>query len=374
MSEVLALAKKLIAIPSITPNDLGCQNLIQQELEIAGFEFKTFHTNGVSNLFAWHGEGKPSLFFAGHTDVVPPGPLDQWSHPPFSPIEKDGYLYGRGAADMKSSLGAMVLSARDFVLQHPQHKGMIGFVITSDEEGPAIDGTVKIIEYLKESNIIPTYVVVGECSSNEKMGDAIKIGRRGSLHGEITIMGKQGHIAYPREAENAIHLCFKAFEQLALTEWDKGNTYFSPTTFQFYEIKSGVAGNVIPGILTAKFNFRFAPTSRAEDLQGRVQEILNQHHLKYSTQFTISSHPYFTGICELSDVVSRSIEKKTGIKPDLNTFGGTSDGRFFASLGAQIIELGPVNKTIHKINECTNIKELEDLQSIYSNIIATLLL
>jgi len=370
MTDVIEFTKQLISKASITPLDMGCQELIMQELQAAGFQFKSLPSNGVQNLFAWHGTGKPSLFFAGHTDVVPPGPTHEWDHDPFTPTIKDGFLYGRGAADMKSGLAAMVLSAKNFVLENPNHAGMVGLVITSDEEGVATDGTVKIVEYLRAENIIPTYVIVGECSSNEKTGDAIKIGRRGSMHGEITVIGKQAHIAYPLQGDNAIHRSFKAFDKLALTQWDNGNEFFSPTSFQFYDIKSGIAGNVIPGTLTAKFNFRFAPVSTAEELQNKVKQILDEHQLKYKIQFNVSSHPYFSGACQLSDMVKQAIHEVMGFTPDLNTLGGTSDGRFFAPLGAQVIELGPVNKTIHKINECTNIAELLQLQKIYTRILS----
>lgn len=369
MQDVLTLSKALIAKPSITPNDHGCQELLLEMLEAAGFQYQRIDSNGTSNFFAWHGEGKPSLVFSGHTDVVPPGPISEWSSDPFQPTEIDGHLYGRGAADMKSAVAAMTLAAIEYVKQNPNHPGLIGLAITSDEEGPALDGSIKIVEYLKQHNLIPTYVLVGEASSDNHVGDAIKIGRRGSMYGDLTIYGKQGHIAYPDKAENPIHRCFKALDELASTVWDKGNGYFPPTSLQFYAVEAGVAANVIPGSMQAKFNFRFAPIHTAKEIQDRVESILQKHKLKYDIRFDVSSQPFFSGECDFSRFCSQAIEEITGKKPELNTRGGTSDGRLFAPHGSQVIELGAVNQSIHKINENINIEQLQTLQRIYVRLI-----
>lgn len=375
MIDVLSLTKELISRPSITPNDAGCQEFLANLLQTSGFQIQRLPFNGVQNFFAWHGQGKPSLIFVGHTDIVPPGPLTEWNTPPFEPTEIDGYLFGRGAADMKSGVAAMTLAAIKFVLEHPNHAGMIGIVMTSDEEGPATDGVIKVVEYLKNQTITPNYIIVGEASSNERVGDAIKIGRRGSMHGELTIIGKQGHIAYPLKADNPIHRSFKALTALTEIEWDQVNEYFSPTSFQFYDIQSGIgASNVIPGTLTTKFNFRFAPQSTPESLQTKVADILNKHKLNYTVKYNISSLPYFSGECHLSQICQQAIRTICHIDCIPNTLGGTSDGRHFAGTGAEIIELGPVNKTIHKINESTSIVELHQLEKIYQQILNSLFL
>jgi succinyl-diaminopimelate desuccinylase len=370
MTDLIEFAKALISRESITPDDKGCQKLIIKELSEANFNFKKINSTGVDNLFAWHGVGNPFFIFAGHTDVVPPGPLEAWHTDPFQPVEKNGFLYGRGAADMKAADCAMVLSAKEFVLKNPNHKGMIGLVFTSDEEGLATDGTIKVVEYLKQENKIPDYVVVGEASSKEKVGDAIKIGRRGSMHGELTIIGKQGHIAYPQKADNPIHRCFKALDALAQEKWDQGDEHFPPTSFQFFELQSGAgAANVIPGTLTAKFNFRFSPMSTPDSLHNKIADILSKYDLRYKINYHVSSEPFFSGECDLSQIAIKAIQGVCGIHPELNTEGGTSDGRFFAALGCEVIEIGVVNKTIHKVNECVNIKELKQLNDIYQCIL-----
>src|SRR3990167_2289856 len=374
MNDVISFTKMLISRPSVTPTDHGCQELIANELKKTGFHIEILPFEDVTNLFAWHGEGSsPCLIFVGHTDVVPPGELREWSTDPFQPIEKEGYLYGRGAADMKSGVAAMTLAAKSFVEKHPKHAGRIALVFTSDEEGPAINGVVKVGEHLKNKNIRPDYAIVGEASSNERVGDAIKIGRRGSMHGELMIIGKQGHIAYPQKADNPIHRSFSTLSALAETKWDEGNEFFLPSSFQFYDIQSGVgAANVIPGTLTAKFNFRFAPSSTPESLQMKVAEILDQQKINYNIKYNVSSLPFFSGECHLSRTCQAVIKEMDHIDCVPNTHGGTSDGRHFAKIGAQIIELGPVNKTIHKVNECTNIAELHQLQKIYYKILEKL--
>ena len=373
MMDVLALTKALIAKPSVTPADYGCQDLLRKLFEAAGFQCHDLSIDGVQNLLAMHGEGELQFLFVGHTDVVPPGPLNDWETNPFEPTEQSGFLFGRGAADMKSGVAAMSLALIEFVKSYPEHMGRIGIALTSDEEGPATAGVVKIVEFLHAQQLMPKYVLVGEASSDERVGDAIKIGRRGSMHGVITVQGKQGHIAYPQKADNPIHRCFAAFDDLAKTSWDEGNAYFSPSSFQFYDIQSGVnAANVIPGVLSAKFNFRFAPPSTPEVLQHKISQILNQHALNYRVDYNVSSLPYFSGECRLALVCKSVIQTVLGIDAQFNTLGGTSDGRHFAPYGSEVIELGPVNKTIHKVNECTKISELYELQAVYQRLLVDL--
>lgn len=373
MMDVIALTKALIRRPSITPHDEGCQQLIADELKSTGFQIQHLPFETVSNLLAWHGQGSPCLIFVGHTDVVPPGDLDAWDYDPFQPTEKEGYLYGRGAADMKSGVAAMVLAAKAFVTEYPNHAGSIALLITSDEEGPAVNGVVKVVEQLQHQNLHPDYVIVGEASSNEYLGDAIKIGRRGSMHGELTIIGKQGHIAYPEKADNPIHRSFQALAALTEVEWDTGDTFFLPTSFQFYDLQSSSgASNVIPATLSAKFNFRFGPQSTPEKLQVQLAHTLDQCKINYQIKYHVSSLPYFSGECHLSQICKIAIQEVCHVTCVPNTHGGTSDGRHFAKSGAQIIELGPVNKTIHKINECTNIAELRQLQHLYHTILKKL--
>jgi succinyl-diaminopimelate desuccinylase len=373
LMDVLALTKALIEKPSVTPADYGCQSLVRELFEKAGFHCEDLSSDGVQNLLAMHGEGPLQFLFVGHSDVVPPGPLSDWQSDPFVPTEKAGFLYGRGAADMKSGVAAMSLALIEFVKSHPKHAGRVGIALTSDEEGPAVAGVVKIVEFLKAQDLMPKYVLVGEASSDERAGDAIKIGRRGSMHGVITVQGKQGHIAYPQKADNPIHRCFAAFNALSNTVWDEGNAYFSPSSFQFYDIQSGVnAANVIPGSLTAKFNFRFAPPTTPELLQHKISQILNQHALNYQIEYDVSSLPYFSGECRLALACKSVIQTVLGIDAQFNTLGGTSDGRHFAPYGAEIIELGPVNKTIHKVNECTKISELYELQAVYQRLLVDL--
>jgi len=374
MTTTLHLLKALISISSITPDDKGCQSILIDRLKAVGFQVHPIHSNGVTNFWASHGSQQPTLAFAGHTDVVPPGAEDQWLSPPFTPTERDGYLYGRGAADMKSGLCAMVIAAINYVTQHPNHNGTIGFIVTSDEEGPATDGTIKVLDYLRQQNISLQYCVVGEASSNKQLGDAIKIGRRGSMHGDLTIHGKQGHIAYPTLADNPIHRCFQALDTLAKTVWDHGNDHFTPTSFQFYNVHSDAgAANVIPGTLKAQFNFRYAPIHTAEQLQQQCHQILDQHHLTYDLKWDISSHPFFSGNGKLAQITSQAISDICQIQTEPNTYGGTSDGRFIAKTGCEVVELGPVNDSVHKVNENIRIADIEKLTNTYQRLLELLL-
>ncbi|QTS84152.1 succinyl-diaminopimelate desuccinylase [Coxiella endosymbiont of Amblyomma nuttalli] len=372
MTDTLQLLKQLIERPSVTPHDAGCQAILMNRLTSAGFQCKSLPFKEVTNFWAWHGDKQPSLIFAGHTDVVPPGDENQWQSPPFIPIEKDGYLYGRGATDMKSGLAAMVVAAENFIKQYPTHKGRIGFIVTSDEEGLAENGTKKVVGYLQKKNIKLNYCIIGEASSNQILGDTIKIGRRGSMHGEVTIIGKQGHIAYPHLADNPIHHSFQAFDALIKTEWDQGNDHFNPTSFQFYSIEAGVA-NVIPATLTAKFNFRFAPIHSPKMLQEKLEKILNHHQLNYKIRWSISSASFFSGNGKLAALSRQAIKEICYLDTELNTCGGTSDGRFIASTGCEVVELGPPNQTAHHINEHILVIDLEKLSEIYLRILELLL-
>ena len=370
MSETLKLLRQLIKRPSITPNDAGCQDILIEYLVSAGFQYERLPFAEVSNLWAWHGKSSPLLVFAGHTDVVPPGDEEQWQSPPFTPTETNGYLYGRGAADMKSGLAAMMVAAQKFVKQYPNHNGTIGFIITSDEEGEAKNGTRKVLEYLQKKNIKMDYCIVGEATSNEVLGDAIKIGRRGSLHGYLTILGKQGHIAYPYLADNPIHRSFQVFDALIKTTWDQGNDCFTPTSFQFYHIEAdGGATNVIPGKLKAKFNFRFAPIHSHEALQKKFETILAQYQLKYVIQWNVSRQPFFKGDSKLAVITRQVIKEICQRETEPNTHGGTSDGQFFATTGCEVVELGPVHKTVHQVNEHTSIADLDKLSEVYFEIL-----
>ena len=366
---VVELSKQLIQRPSITPEDHGCQDMLIALLLGAGFEVIDLQHGAVKNFFAYHGSGQPHLMFAGHTDVVPPGPETQWRFPPFSATEHQGTLFGRGAADMKSATAAMTLAAIDFVRQHPQHPGTISFAITSDEEGPATDGTIKIKEYLQTIKKIPDYVLVGEASSNERIGDAIKVGRRGSLHGHLIIHGTQGHIAYPHSADNAIHRAAAVIQHLSQIIWDPGNADFSPTTLQFHSIQSGVASNVVPGELTASFNMRFGPGTNSVALENALHQAIKETGCRYTLTVESSAEPFFSGDSTLSHICQQAIAEQIHITPECNTTGGTSDGRHFAPLGCQIVELGAVNTTIHQINEQIQIDELCQLQHIYQRIL-----
>lgn len=374
-NDTLALAEALIARRSLTPFDDGCQDILINRLEKIGFNIERMRCGEVDNLWARRGTSKPLVCFAGHTDVVPTGPLEKWNSDPFKPEIHDDKLYGRGAADMKASLAAFITAIEAFVTEHPAHGGSIALLITSDEEGVATDGTVKVVEALKSRNESIDYCIVGEPTCVDKLGDTIKNGRRGSLSGTLTVKGIQGHIAYPHLAKNPIHLAAFAIAELARTEWDEGNEYFPPTTWQVSNINGGTgATNVIPGEVTLLFNFRFSTASTIESLQARVQGILDRQNLDYDLRWELSGKPYLTGRGKLVEAVSRAIRTVTGIEPQLSTSGGTSDGRFIADICPQVVEMGPRNATIHKINEYVEIKDLEQLPEIYRLTLKNLLL
>lgn len=374
-SKTSALAKQLININSITPEDNGCQEILIKRLQSIGFKVKKIPSGPVSNFWAFHGSGTPLFVFSGHTDVVPPGPENDWLSPPFSATERDGYLYGRGAADMKSALAAMITASERFIEKNKKYQGSIAFMITSDEEGLAQEGTCKIVEYLQSENIKIDYCLIGEASSNHTVGDAIKIGRRGSLHGQLEVIGKQGHIAYPQQVDNPIHRSFKALDLLAQIQWDKGDHYFNPTSFQIYNIQADTgATNVIPGSLTAKFNFRFSPSSPAEILQNRTCKVLDDHQLNYKIHWNLSSQPFLSEDGPLIQAVKTTIKEICQIDTDPNTTGGTSDGRFIAPTGAQVVELGPSSKSIHQVNENISLKDLDTLSQLYEGVLELLLL
>lgn len=373
-TEAVDLAKELINIESITPNDNNCQDILINQLQEMGFDITPLPSNGVSNFWAQRNTAQPLLVFSGHTDVVPPGPLNKWRTDPFTATVDDGYLYGRGAADMKGALAAMVVGVKEFIKEHPEHQGSIGFIITSDEEGDATDGTKKVVEYLQEQNIHLDWCLIGEASSNVQLGDAIKIGRRGSLHGRLQVIGKQGHIAYPQLAENPIHRSFKALDILTHTEWDQGNDFFSPTSFQIYKINADTgATNVIPGSLTARFNFRFSPASHAEELKDRVHKVFDDHELNYKINWTLMSEPFLSERGQLTEACIASIKDLCQLDTHPNTTGGTSDGRFIAPMGCEVVELGAISQCIHQVNEHIKTNDLEKLAALYCNILKKLL-
>lgn len=374
MSATLDLAKQLIAQPSVTPEDSGCQDLMIERLEAIGFKVERLRFGDVDNFWARRGADGPLICFAGHTDVVPTGPESDWQTPPFEPTEKDGMLYGRGAADMKGSLAAMVVACEEFVAAHPGHTGSIGFLITSDEEGPAVNGTLKVVEWLEQHNEKIDYCLVGEPSSTHKVGDIIKNGRRGSLGAVLTVKGVQGHVAYPHLAKNPVHLAAPALAELAQIEWDQGNDFFPPTTFQISNINAGTgATNVIPGECEIVCNFRFSTESSAEGLKQRLTDVLDKHALEYNIDWNLSGQPFLTAEGALVAAAQHAIREVTGYNTELSTAGGTSDGRFIAPTGAQVVELGPVNATIHQVDECTHIGELEQLTQIYSRLLKNLI-
>lgn len=371
---MLELARQLIARRSVTPDDAGCIDLLAGLLEPLGFRSERISANGVDNLWSRRGTAAPLVCFAGHTDVVPTGPLNQWQTDPFAPTIRDGVLYGRGAADMKSSLAAFVVAIADFVQAHPDHAGSIAVLFTSDEEGPAVDGTVKVVEALARRGERIDYCIVGEPTSVNRLGDMIKNGRRGSLSAELVVKGVQGHVAYPHLARNPVHEVAAAIAELAQTEWDRGNEYFPPTTWQISNINAGTgANNVIPGTATIRSNFRFSTASTVESLQTRFIGILDKHSVSYDVDWRYDGRPYLTRKGDLVDAVARAIRKVTGIETELSTTGGTSDGRFIADICPQVIEFGPTNATIHKINECIRVDELQMLPKIYREILVNLL-
>lgn len=373
-SAVLDLVKDLIARPSVTPADEDCQAALAARLERIGFTCETIAQGGVTNLWARRGSAAPLTVFAGHTDVVPPGPREKWNSDPFVPTERDGWLYGRGAADMKTSIAAFVVACEEFIAAHPGHKGSIAFLITSDEEGPATDGTVVVCEKLKERGEHLDYCIVGEPTSSQTLGDMIKNGRRGSLSGCLTIKGVQGHIAYPQLAKNPIHLAAPALADLVAEVWDEGNEYYLPTSWQMSNVKAGTgANNVIPGEMVVDFNFRFSTASTADSLKERVHAILDRHGLEYHLKWTLSGLPFLTPRGTLSTAICEAIKAETDIDTELSTTGGTSDGRFIARICPQVIEFGPPNGSIHKIDEHVEVRFIDPLKNIYRRTLENLL-
>jgi succinyl-diaminopimelate desuccinylase len=377
-SATIQLACELISRPSVTPEDGGCQPLMMERLERLGFTVEPMRFGEVDNFWARRGDEGPVFCFAGHTDVVPPGPLERWDTDPYEPTIRNGVLYGRGACDMKGALAAMITATEGFLAVHPDHKGSIAFLITSDEEGTAVDGTRKVMEALTARDERIDYAVVGEPSSQERLGDFVKHGRRGSLTGRLTVRGKQGHVAYPHLADNPIHGACAALAALAAEEWDEGNEHFPPTTLQFSNLNAGTgADNVIPDTLTAVFNLRFSTEQTPEVIQERVQVILDTHGLEIGRNCQLDWHlsglPFLTPAGELLDAGRDAIEAVTGVQTQPSTTGGTSDGRFIAPTGAQVLEVGPVNATIHKVNECVAVAELDQLAAIYAEILRRLL-
>jgi len=366
MSNTLDLAQQLIARRSLTPRDEGCLDIIGMRLQTMGFNLELIRCGDVDNLWARRGNAGPLVCFAGHTDVVPTGPVEKWHSDPFTPSVRDGILYGRGASDMKGSLAAFVTSIEKFVDAHPDHGGSIALLLTSDEEGIAVDGTVRVVEALQARGEKLDYCIVGEPTSVSQTGDTIKNGRRGSLSGALTVKGVQGHIAYPHLVKNPIHLAAPAIAELAATVWDKGNEYFPPTSWQISNIHGGTgATNVVPGTVEILFNFRFSTASTVEGLQVRVHEILDRHNLEYELKWELSGKPYLTPRGNLVEAVGDAIKQVTGFDTELSTSGGTSDGRFIADICPQVIELGPLNATIHKIDECIAVADLDALSEIY---------
>jgi succinyl-diaminopimelate desuccinylase len=374
MSKTLALTEELITLSSVTPEDKGCQARMAELLQPLGFNCETIQSGAVTNLWARRGTAQPLLVFAGHTDVVPTGPLDQWTSNPFKPTHRDGKLYGRGAADMKTSLAAMIVAVEEFVAAHPHHQGSIGFLITSDEEGPATDGTVVVCDQLKARGEQLDYCIVGEPTSVNKIGDMIKNGRRGTMSGKLTIKGVQGHIAYPHMAKNPIHLAMPALAELAAVTWDTGNEYYLPTSWQMSNIHAGTgASNVIPGVCVVDFNFRFSTASTVEGLQQGVRAVLDKHGLEYDLAWTVGGHPFLTPRGTLSQALSDAIAAETGLTTELSTTGGTSDGRFIAKICPQVVEFGPTNASIHKIDEHIAVAEIDPLKNIYRRTLENLL-
>ncbi|MGB0466658.1 MAG: succinyl-diaminopimelate desuccinylase [Pontibacterium sp.] len=374
LSPTIELAQDLISRASVTPEDAGCQELMIERLEKLGFKIERLQFEDVSNFWARRGTEGPVFCFAGHTDVVPTGPEENWTYPPFDATINDGFLHGRGAADMKGSLAAFVTALERFIDHHPDHAGSIALLITSDEEGPFINGTMRVIEHLEARGEKITWCIVGEPSSTKHVGDVIKNGRRGSISGSLSVQGKQGHVAYPHLVRNPIHLAAPAIAELSTTVWDEGNDFFPPTSFQISNIHSGTgATNVVPGHVDIAFNFRFSTEVTADELKNRVRDILNKHNLDWDIDWVLSGHPFITAAGDLVEASQAAIKAITGLDTELSTSGGTSDGRFIAPTGAQVVELGPINATIHQIDERVSIKDLDTLSDLYENILARLL-
>ena len=371
--DTLELAQALIRRRSVTPEDAGCQQLVIDRLVPLGFVPEVVARGGVTNLLIRHGTGRPLVVLAGHTDVVPPGPLDRWSSDPFEPVIRDGLLHGRGAADMKTSVAAFVTAAERFVRAHPKHAGTVALLLTSDEEGPSVDGTVRVVEELQRRGERIDYCIVGEPSSVERFGDTIKNGRRGSLTGRLWVQGVQGHVAYPLRAKNPVHAAAPALAELAGTEWDKGNEYFPPTTWQVSNIHAGTgAQNIIPGVLQVDFNFRFSTASTPESLKARVDAILARHGLEYSIDWTLGGKPFLTPRGRLVETLSSVVREVSGVAPEINCTGGTSDGRFIIDICDEVAEFGPTNRSIHKVNEAVALAEIEPLAEIYKRALVEL--
>lgn len=375
MSKTLVLAQELIALASVTPEDKGCQARLAERLTPLGFVCETIRSGAVTNLWARKGKAQPLLTFAGHTDVVPTGPAGEWRSPPFTPTRRDGKLFGRGAADMKTSIAAMVIAVEEFVTMHPDHRGSIGFLLTSDEEGPATDGTVVVCNQLKARGEQLDYCLIGEPTSTGQLGDMIKNGRRGSMSGRLTVKGIQGHIAYPQLAKNPIHLAAPALTALTAEQWDAGNEYYLPTSFQISNIHGGAGvSNVIPGEVVIDFNFRFSTANTVESLQQRVHAILDRHGFDYDLKWTVNGLPFLTPRGDLSDALASAIKAETGLDTELSTTGGTSDGRFIAQICPQVIEFGPPGDSIHKVNEYIEVRYIDPLKNIYRRVLENLLL
>ncbi|WP_107879622.1 succinyl-diaminopimelate desuccinylase [Neisseria animaloris] len=373
-TQSLALTKQLIARPSVTPDDQNCQQILAERLQKIGFTIEEMNFGDTKNIWARRGTASPVVCFAGHTDVVPPGPSEKWDSPPFEPTERDGRLYGRGAADMKTSIACFVTACERFVAEHPDHTGSIALLITSDEEGDAHDGTTKVVDALKARGELIDYCIVGEPTAVETLGDTVKNGRRGSLSGNLTVKGKQGHIAYPHLALNPIHTFAPALAELTAAEWDKGNEYFPPTGFQISNINGGTgATNVIPGTLNVKFNFRFSTESTDIGLKQRVHDILDNHGISYDLEWSCSGQPFLTEAGRLTDIAREAVAKVCGIQTELSTSGGTSDGRFIKAIAAELIELGPSNASIHQINENVLLSDIPKLSAIYEEMLKALL-
>jgi succinyl-diaminopimelate desuccinylase len=374
MSQTLELTQNLMARRSVTPADEGCQAVMTGRLAALGFKIEPLRYGNVENFWATHGSGGPVFCFAGHTDVVPTGPLEEWRTDPFVPTIRDGVLYGRGAADMKSGLAAMITSTEEFVRAHPKHKGTIAFLITSDEEGPSVDGTKRVAEMLAGRGERIDWCVVGEPSSEGAIGDTVKVGRRGSFSGRLTVHGVQGHVAYPQLAENPVHTLAPALAELTSRVWDNGTEYFQPTSFQVSNLNAGTgAPNVIPGELKARFNLRYSPAQTQEGLKEIVEGILRKHGVRFTLEWYVSGEPFYTPPGDLSNAVGLAVEEITGSRPKLSTGGGTSDGRFIAPLGAQVVELGVINASIHKVNESVRVADIDALHHIYVGVMRRLL-
>jgi len=374
-NETLELAKALIARKSVTPADEGCQQLLIDRLAPLGFKPEVMAHGDVTNLWIRHGTARPLVVLAGHTDVVPSGPVEKWHSDPFTPTIREGKLYGRGAADMKTAIAAFVTAAERFVRDHPAHPGSVALLVTSDEEGPAVDGTVRVVEELKRRGETIDYCIVGEPSSSQVFGDTIKNGRRGTLTGKLAVEGIQGHVAYPQRAKNPVHLAAPAIAELVATEWDKGNAHFPPTTFQVSNIHAGTgAQNIIPGQVRIDFNFRFSTESTPESLKARVKEILDRHGLDYAIDWILGGKPFLTERGRLVDTLTSVVKQVSGVTPEINCTGGTSDGRFIIDICPQVVEFGPVNRSIHKVNEAVALDEIEPLAEVYRRALEGLLL